>query len=55
MLLSHTDYRPQTSRSRQLDHHQDVYTTRKMAGLIQIKARRDGADTVIARSAGDEE
>src|SRR6516225_7831290 len=54
MLLSHTDYRPQTSRSRQLDHHQDVYTTRKMAGLIQIKARRDGADTVIARSAGDE-
>jgi len=26
-----------------------------MAGLIQIKARRDGADTVIARSAGDEE
>src|SRR6516165_3865598 len=32
---------------------QDSYTTRKTAGLIQIKVRRHGAGTLITRSAGD--
>jgi hypothetical protein len=52
--LSHTDYLPQTSRARQPGHHQNDYTIRKAAGLIQIKAVRDGAGTLIARNAGDE-
>src|SRR5215813_1821733 len=33
---------------------QDSYTTRKMAGLIQIKVRRHGTGTLIDRGAGDE-
>jgi hypothetical protein len=33
---------------------QDSYTTRKMAGLIQIKGRRHGAGTLTDRGAGDE-
>jgi hypothetical protein len=32
---------------------QDGYTTRKMAGLIQIKVRQQGAGTLINRGAGD--
>src|SRR6516165_11851618 len=32
---------------------QDSYTTRKTAGLIQIKVRRHGSGTLITRSAGD--
>jgi hypothetical protein len=34
---------------------QDSYTTRKTAGLIQIKVRRHGAGILINRGAGDKE
>jgi hypothetical protein len=33
---------------------QDGYTTRKTAGLIQIKGRQPGAGTLINRGAGDQ-
>jgi hypothetical protein len=47
--LGHTGDRPQTRRPRQPkpDHHQDAYTARKMAGLIQIKVVRHDAGTLI--------
>jgi len=47
LLLSHTGYRPHTSPPQQPDRHQDGYTARKMAGLIQINAVRGNAATLI--------
>jgi len=56
VLLRHVDYVGRKPEQHQPDHrkHRDGYTTRKMAGLIQIKVMGDSAGIVIARSAGDE-
>src|SRR5215472_14019867 len=50
--LSHVEYVSRKSGAAPNRPRDRGYTTRKMAGLIQIKVRRHRAGTLIARGAG---